>query len=119
MKKSFLYVIQSASFDGVRMQEALDEIMTVAAFDQPVSLLFLDEGVYSLKRGQNPGVLKLKDVAPIFDALAMYEIQQLLIEDESLKIRGLSYGDLILSVKLVSRSEIGGLLDKFDVILTG
>ena len=93
--------------------------MTVAAFDQPVSLLFLDEGVYSLKRGQNPEILNLKNVVPIFDALEMYEIKLLYIEDESLKIRGLSTGDLILPVIPVSRSEIGGLLENFDVVLTG
>lgn len=112
-------MIQSASFDGVRIQEALDEIMTVAAFDQSVSLLFIDDGVYSLKRGQNPEILNLKNVTPIFDALAMYEIQQFFAEDESLKIRGLSSDDLILSVKSICRSEIGELWDKFDVILTG
>lgn len=104
---------------GVRLQEKLDVILTAAAFDQQVSLLFLDDGVFQLKTGQQPDNQQLKDTASIFNALEMYDVTDLYIEAESLQQCGLSLGDLSLPMKEIGGQEVGGLMKQFDIVISG
>jgi len=90
--------------------------LTAAAFDQSVSLLFLDDGVLQLRRGQNPQALSLKDTAAIFTALEIYDIHDLYVEIESMRARGMNKNDLILPVELIDRREIGRLMSRYAVL---
>ena len=69
MHKKFLFVLRKPPFTGVSMQETLDSVLTVAAFDQSVSLLLLDDGVFQLKKNQQPERFGMKDTAAVFGAL--------------------------------------------------
>ena len=115
--KNFLFVMRSTPHDGIGLRESLDMIMTVAAFDQPVSLLFLDDGVFQLKAGQNPGCLDLKPTAPLFEALEVYGVDALWVEEESLAQRGLAPGNLILPVRGIKRGEVAALAAAADVVV--
>ena len=115
--KKYLFVLRRAPNNGNHLQEALDMILTTAAFDQSVSLLFIDDGVLQLRRGQNPQVLSLKDTAAIFSALEIYDVRQLYVESESLSARGLVKEDLLLPVELLDRCEINGLMAQYAVIV--
>ena len=109
--------MQSPPHNGSKLQERLDVILTVAAFDQQVALLFLDDGVFQLKQGQQPEKQGLKDTASIFNALEIYDVKDLYVEIESLQERGLKPGDLTLPVKEFYRNDINGLVKQFDVVL--
>ena len=101
---------------GVKLQEQLDVILTAAAFDQHVALLFLDDGVFQLKKGQQPEKQGLKDTASIFNALEIYDVKDLYTEIESLQDRGLKPGDLTLPVKELYRKDINGLIKQYDIV---
>lgn len=92
-------------------------ILTTAAFDQQVSVLFLDDGVLQIKNHQNPAALSLKDTPAIFGALAVYDVNTLYVESESLKARGLEISDLILPVQAIRRCEISRLMQGHDVVM--
>jgi len=108
-----------APHSGIDVQETLDIILTTAAFDQQVSLLFLGEGVFQLKNQQNPEITGLKDTASIFKALDIYEVHNLYTEVESLQSRGLKPGDLCLPVQEFYRKDINALMQQADVIFSG
>ncbi|MEQ1638264.1 MAG: sulfurtransferase complex subunit TusC [Methylococcales bacterium] len=114
--KRFLFVMRHAPHQGVALQELLDVVLTTAAFDQVVSLLFLDDGVFQLKQHQQLGSTGLKDTLAIFKALALYEVKDLYVEVESLEERGLQVTDLALPVKTVLRKEVAGLTKQFERI---
>jgi len=97
----------------------LDIILTTAAFDQKVSILLLDDGVFQLKNGQHPENVGMKDTAAIFNALEIYDVNDIYTEVESLHERGLNSDNLSLSVQLFYRNEIVGLMKRFDVIFAG
>ena len=101
---------------GIKLQEQLDVILTAAAFDQHVALLFLDDGVFQLKKGQHPEKQGLKDTSSIFNALEIYDVKDLYTEIESLQDRGLKPGDLTLPVKEIYRKDINGLIKQYDVV---
>lgn len=92
-------------------------LLTTAAFDQQVGVLFVDDGVFQLKSHQNPASMALKDTPAVFGALEIYDIHELYVEIESLQARGLDAGDLILPVKLIHRSEISPLMRQHDVVV--
>lgn len=119
MKEKFLFVIHTPPVSGIFGQETLDAILTMAAFDRKVALLFLDDGVFQLKKGQRPECIDLKDTAPIFQALALYGVEEILVEEESLQERGLRADDLFLPAKPLPRLRVGELLQRQDLIFSG
>ncbi len=92
--------------------------MTAAAFDQDVSILLLDNAVFQLKGKQNPENAKLKNTAAMFAALAVYGIDNILVETESLQGRGLTISDFTQTVTEISRRDVGKFIKQFDVVLS-
>jgi tRNA 2-thiouridine synthesizing protein C len=119
MMKKILFIMRSLPHQGIQLQEKLDVILTAAAFDQSVSLLFLDDGVFQLKIGQQPEEQQLKDTASIFNVLDMYDVTDLYVESESLQQRGLALTDLSLPMKALGCQEVGGLIKQFDIVIAG
>ena len=117
--KSYLFVLRKPAHSGAYVQEMLDTILTTAAFDQKVSILLLDDGVFQLKNGQYPEVVGMKDTAAIFNALEIYDVNHIYTEVESLQERGLKPGDLCLPVQEFYRKDIAGLMKRFDVVFSG
>ena len=114
--RTFLFKMAQAPHSGSQLQETLDVILTFAAFDQTVNLLFIDDGVFQLKKQQLADDYGLKDTLAIFNALAVYDVHDLYVEVESLQERGLSIEALALPVKPVFRRNVGALTGKFSVI---
>lgn len=117
--KRYLCIMRKPAHSGNSVQEMLDIVLTAAAFDQPVSILLLDDAVFHLKHGQSPEKLALKDTAAIFKALEIYDVTEIYIEQESLQERGLKTTDLCLPIRLVARNVVAGLVKQFDVIFAG
>ena len=117
--KNYLFVLRKPAHSGAHVQEMLDIILTTAAFDQKVSVLLLDDGVFQLKNGQHPENVGMKDTAAIFNALEIYDINNIYTEVESLQERGLKPGDLCLPVREFYRKDIAGLIKHFDVVFAG
>ena len=115
--KKFLFILRRLPHCGSHVQECLDLILTAAAFDQPVSLLFVDDGVYQLKTRQQPESQGLKDIAAIFSALELYDVQDLFVETESLQSRNLQVDDLQLPVKCLPRQALSEFIGGFDVLI--
>lgn len=99
------------------VQETLDQLLTTAAFDQTVSLLFIDNGVSQLKAQQNSESMPLKNTAAIFQVLDVYAIHNLYVEAESLSAKGLNESDLILPVKLIRRAAVNDLMQQHAVLI--
>ncbi len=107
-----------APHSGANLQETLDAVLTAAAFDQQVGLLFLDDGVLQLHQGQNPEKAGLKDTAAIFQALKIYDVNLYFVEIESLQSRGLKPSNLLLPVQEIYRKDIHSLLQEYDVVFS-
>jgi len=117
--KRYLFVLRKPAHSGAYLQEMLDIILITAAFDQSVSILWLDDAVFSLKNQQQPERLTLKDTAAIMQSLSIYDVTELYIETESLQERGLVIDNLCLPVQLLPRKTIGEFMRSFDVVFAG
>lgn len=116
--KKFLYVNRKAPYGTIYALEALEVVLIAAAFEQDVSLVFLDDGVYQLAKGQNTKAVGIKNFSPTFRALEDYDINKLYVEKESMQARGLTVDDMVVPVTELSAAEISKLMEEQDVILS-
>lgn len=105
-QQSMLVVLRHAPHGSSWLREGLDVALVGAAFGRAVSLLFLGDGVEALVEGQQAGPLDQKGTHPTLDMLAMYDIDTLFVDAESLARRGLAVEDLLLPVKLVNPATL-------------
>lgn len=115
--KKMMYVNRRAPYGTIYAWESLEVILISAAFDQDVSVVFMDDGVYQIKKGQDPGAIGMKNFSPAYRALEMYDVDKLYVERESLEARGLSEDELIVPVEVLSNCQIGRLMAEQDVVL--
>ena len=111
--------MHSKPHSGLDVKEKLDVILTTAAFDQQVALLFLDEGIFQIYNNQHPEKQGLKETASILNTLELFDVTELYIETESLQERGLKTHHLSLPVKMYDRKNVNKLIQQFDVVISG
>lgn len=130
--KKFLYVNRKAPYGTVYALESLEVVLVGAAFDQDVSVAFVDDGVFQITRGQDTNDIGMKNFSKTYTALGDYDVTKIYVEKESLEVRGLTIDDLLDlkyedendnwvekdSIRLVSRAEMADLMDQQDVILS-
>lgn len=117
-RKKFMYVNRKAPYGTIYALESLEVVLIGAAFEQDVSLAFLDDGVYELTKGQNTKGVEMKNFSPTYRALEGYDVEKLYVEKESLEMRGLSAADLLVPVQLVNAQEMAKLMAEQDVVLS-
>src|SRR3989304_5168869 len=118
VRKKFLYVNRKAPYGTIYALEALEVVLIGAAFEQDVSLAFVDDGVYQLTKGQDTKGLEMKNFSPTFRALEDYDVTKLYVEKEALQARGLSAADLVVPVEVVSAQRMAEIMEGQDVILS-
>jgi tRNA 2-thiouridine synthesizing protein C len=128
--KKFMYVNRRAPYGTIYAWESLEVVLIGAAFEQDVSLAFIDDGVYQLTKGQDTAGIEMKNFSPTYSALGDYEVNKIYVEKESLEERGLTLDDLQHlvwededddwaekdSIRLVSRAEMADVLADQDVL---
>jgi tRNA 2-thiouridine synthesizing protein C len=116
--KKFMFVNRTAPYGTVYALESLEVVLITAAFDQEVCLVFIDDGVWQLKKGQQTKGIETKNFSPTYRALEDYDVEKLYVERESLDARGLAEDDLIVAVTVLPAAELGTLMAGQDVVLS-
>jgi tRNA 2-thiouridine synthesizing protein C len=130
--KKFMYVNRKAPYGTIYAWESLEVVLIGAAFEQDVSVAFVDDGVYQLLKGQDTTEVGIKNFSPTYSALGDYDVTKLYVEKESLEARGLSLEDLMPltyededddwaekdSIKVVSSAELAEILEQQEVVLS-
>lgn len=98
----------------LRVREDADLVLAALALDLPVVVAFVGNGVYHCCR---PRRTLGSDPSAVYGSLALYDVERLVVERESLELRGLATAPLRFGVEPVSRSQIGDLLRSADVLL--
>ena len=128
--KTFVYVNRKAPYGTVYALESLEVVLIGAAFEQDVKLVFMDDGVLQLTKGQDPEGIGMKNFSKTYAALGDYDISQIYVDETSLSERGLSIDDLQAlvyededddwaerdSIQLVSRAELADVMSEQDVM---
>ena len=116
--KKFMFVNRKAPYGTIYALESLEVVLIAATFDQDVSLVFLDDGVYELVKGQDTKGIGIKNHSKTYRALDGYDVEKLYVERESMDARGLSEDDLLVDVEVLSTAEMAALMAEQDVVLS-
>jgi tRNA 2-thiouridine synthesizing protein C len=130
--KKFLYLNRKAPYGTIYAWESLEVVLIGAAFDQEVSLMFVDDGVYQLVKGQDTSEIGMKNFSPTYRTLGDYEVKNVYVDRDSLDARGLSQDDLVQIawedweteeeveniVEVVDAARVTELMEESDVVFS-
>lgn len=131
MVKKFMYINRTAPYGSVYALEGLEVALIGAAFDQDVSMAFIDDGVFLLKKGQDTAHSDMKNFSLAYAALGDHDIRRLYVEKASLQVRGLTLADLMPlthedendgyrqkpSIHMVDSKQLADIIAEQDVLL--
>lgn len=115
--KKIMHVMRRAPHGTIYSYEGLEMILIMATYEQDLSIAFIGDGVYALKKEQDTAAIGIKGFSKTFRALEGYDVEKFYVDQVSLEERGLTKKDLVLDVEVLSSTEIGKLMKEQEVII--
>lgn len=130
VKKRFMFVNRRAPYGSIYALEILEMVLISAAFEQHAAIVFIDDGVFQIKKGQDTEAVGMKNFSPTYRVVEMEKqdaeededidmVWRIIVERESLEARGLDVDDLIVGVEVMAAGELSVLMAAQDVVLSG
>lgn len=130
VKKRFMFVNRRAPYGSIYALEILEMVLISAAFEQHAAIVFIDDGVFQIKKGQDTEAVGMKNFSPTYRVIEMEKqdaeededidmVWRIIVERESLEARGLDVDDLIVGVEVMAAGELSVLMAAQDVVLSG
>ncbi len=130
--KNFMFLNRRAPYGTIYAWESLEVVLIAAAFEQNVSLMFIDDGVFQLTKGQDTTGIGMKNFSPTYRTLGDYEVRHMYVDKASLEARGLTADDLVEVewedweteetvdniVEVVDSDRVAELLEESDVVFS-
>ena len=130
--KNFMFLNRRAPYGTIYAWESLEVVLIAAAFEQNVSLMFTDDGVYQLVKGSDTSKVDMKNFTPTYRTLGDYEVRHMYVDKASLEARGLTQDDLVQVewedweteesvdniVEVVDADKAAALMDESDVVFS-
>lgn len=116
--KKFMFVNRKAPYGTIYALESLEVVLIGAAFEQDVSLAFIDDGIYQLTKGWNTKAVDMKNFSSTYRALEGYDIEKLYVDRSSMEKRGITQDDLVVPVNVMDDGDMAKLMEEQDVILS-
>lgn len=107
-----MVVFRSAPYGSIYAFEGLENVLIMGAYDQDVSVMFIDDGVYAIKKGMDTSATGIKDFSPTFRALEAYDIEKIYIDRQSMEARGLSMEDFVIEPEVIERDQVEKMMEE-------
>lgn len=114
--RKILIIIRQAPLSSELPAAALDIMLTAAAFEQDVTLLFSGDGVYHLGSDQNTRGTGMKNISQALPVLELYDIKKILVDEQALTKSRLQNQGLIIKSVPVSLAEIARACEDADLV---
>ena len=114
MSRSILLVCRQAPYSGSLARAGLDIALAMAAFEQPVDLLFCGEGVLQLLPGQDTTELGARNLGKTLASLPLYGVETLYVDARSLETFGISQDSLPAGCEVIDSAAINALMQRHD-----
>ena len=118
MTRSLLIISRQAPWSGPSAREALDIVLAGGAFELPLGMLFLDDGVFQLAAAQQAAPIEQKDLTANLQALPLFGIDALFAARRSLSERNLAESALALPVEILDDAGLHTLINRYDHVIT-
>jgi tRNA 2-thiouridine synthesizing protein C len=129
--KRLLFILRSTPYGSSHAQEGIDTVLAASVFEQHITVLFMDEGVWQLhahqqtihngnSRSKNLIAKRTdrKNIAAQLESFPLYEINEIFVDKKSLDRFQLKKQDLILEPELVDDKKIRQLISDSNIVFT-
>jgi len=125
----FMLIVRKAPHGSIYVHEAIEVMFIMATFDMDLSIVFLDDGVFAVKKGQDTTELGIKGFSASLGTLAYWDVTNVYVDEQSLKERNLTADDLVtvgedgdteetLYPKILSTDELKKMMHEQDSVLS-
>ena len=125
----FMLIVRKAPHGSIYVHEAIEVMFIMATFDMDLSIVFLDDGVFAIKKGQDTTELGIKGFSASLGTLAYWDVTNVYVDEQSLKERNLTEDDLVtvgedddteetLYPKILSTDELKKMMHEQDSVLS-
>jgi tRNA 2-thiouridine synthesizing protein C len=114
--KTMTFITRCAPYGSSKPKACLDMVLSASVFDQKINYVFMDDGVYQLLKGQEPSGLPAKNISAALTALALYGVEQVYVDQTSLRDRNLKPEDLLISAELCDAVRIKQMISSSDMV---
>ncbi|MES2824715.1 MAG: sulfurtransferase complex subunit TusC [Pseudomonadota bacterium] len=119
VQKKILFISRHAPYGTSLAKDALEAVLAASAYDQNLSLLFMDDGVFQLLSTQDSKDLEQKNFAAMLSALTFYEIKNIFVHLESLLARQITINEIAIDgIQIVDSAAICNLLIQQEQLLS-
>lgn len=130
VKKTITFLNRKAPYGTIYALEVLETVLITAAFEQHANIVFVDDGVYQLKKGHDTKEINMKNFSPTFGIIEMEKedadededidmVWRIIVEKESMEARGLTEDDFKVEVEVLSAAELADVLEASDFVIGG
>ena len=114
MSRSLLVVFCSAPYGDSRARAGLDFALAFAAFEQPVSVLFMGEGVLQLLPQQDTTELGARNLGKTLASPPLYGVETLFVDAASLDSYGITADSLPEACSVLASDAVAALMRRHD-----
>ena len=115
--KRIILVCRKAPYGNALAREALEIALAAAVYDQNLAIVFCGDGVWQLLENQNTETINSKNQQKLLSAFAMYDIDEIYVEDNALHSRNISPEELSIEATIINQKTIAALFDSADILL--
>lgn len=112
-----LILQRHAPYGSSVAREGLDFILTSAAYDQNLTVLFLGDGVFQLLSNQDSKAIELKNHASALEVLPLYDVENLYVIEEDLNDRAINKNQLIDGINIISRQQSKAIIAQHNKVI--
>ena len=88
-----IIVISHAPFDNSLSQESIELALGLSSLGVPITLIFMDDGVYHLSADENTQQVAIKNFLKNLNCLELYDITQVYVCQQSITQRNITIKD--------------------------
>ena len=130
VKKTITFMNRKAPYGTIYALEVLETVLISAAFEQHANIVFVDDGVYQIKAGQDTADINMKNFSPTYGIIELENedadededidmVWRIIVEKESMEARGMTTDDFKIDVEVLSAAEIADIVDASDCVISG
>lgn len=117
-QKKLLFVLRHAPYGNSLAKEATDAILATSVYEQALSVVFIDDGVFMLTNNHHSDQIAQKSIAKMLAAFPIYDISQLFVCARSLNARGIDASSINHNLTILEPDALQQLFHQQDHILS-
>ena len=117
MSNKVAVLMRKAPYGSVYTAEGFRSMMGIGVFEMDINVVFVDDGVYALVKGQDPAGLDMKPLGEGFPMLPDFGVTKFYVHEQSLSERGLTSDDLVMDVEILDDAGTARVLESSGIVL--